>query len=520
MAWRKSLNTGWRKLQEHNVTIWNSVPAMMQLLINYISISERGPHHIHSLKSLRCILLSGDWFSTSLAKKILSLFNNKVTLLSLGGATEASIWSNSYLVCESSLPSNNILYGKPLPNQKFYILDKNLRPLPVGVPGELFIGGLGVARGYLNREQLTKERFIDNPFVINKNKARPQRERLYRTGDLCQYRSDGNVIFLGRNDFQVKIRGFRVELGEIEASLLKHQAIKEVTVLAQEDNRLVAYYIPKTGELPPTTSDLRNYLSKILPDYMIPSAFIELAAFPLTPNGKLDRKALPTPEKLLAQESYVAPRNLLEQEMATIWQEVLQQEKVSVMANFFELGGHSLLAIQLVSNIKNTLELNITILDLFKHPTIADLAQAFSSPNIMPEITMDVQTPVADMPTNGQTPSVHLHFETQLLLPLIETGELKPVNAAALSYIPDEFIAQSGLSPEVFIQRWLANAPLLTGIAETFLGRIAFIMLPILASELYAKKALLNTMLAQSLRTCAEHWRGYDISHRAYSFGT
>ena len=279
------------------------------------------------------------------------MFNNKITLLSLGGATEASIWSNTYLVDKTSLSTKNIPYGKPLPNQKFYILDKNLKPLPIGMPGELFIGGLGVARGYLNREQLTKERFIENPFVSANH--HPLEGKLYRTGDLCQWRYDGNALFLGRNDFQVKIRGFRVELGEIEASLLKHQAIKEVQVLAQEGNRLVAYYIINENETSLTASDLRSYLNQILPDYMIPSAFIKLTRFPLTPNGKLDRKALPAPEKIISPETYVSPKNSIERQLVVIWQKILRQEKVGVMDNFFDLGGDSLLAIQLVTNIRN-----------------------------------------------------------------------------------------------------------------------------------------------------------------------
>jgi amino acid adenylation domain-containing protein len=264
--------------------------------------------------------------------------------------------------------------GRPIANTQIYLLDATLQPVPVGVPGELYIGGVSLAQGYLNRPDLTAEKFILHPFSSEPG------ERLYKTGDLARYLPDGNIEFLGRTDHQVKIRGFRVEPGEIEIVLGQHIAVQQAVVVAREDvsggnKRLVAYVV-SAQEQSPTVSELRNFLKEKLPDYMVPSAFVMLDTLPLTPNGKIDRRALPAPDTARPEleRTYVAPRTLIEQTLTEIWTEVLRIEQVGIYDNFFELGGHSLLATQVISRVREAFQAEIPLRSLFEAPTVADLA--------------------------------------------------------------------------------------------------------------------------------------------------
>ena len=250
------------------------------------------------------------------------------------------------------------------------MLDGLRNPVPIGVAGEIYIGGAGVARGYLNRPELTAERFIESPFVVG--------DRLYRTGDLGRYLSDGNIEFLGRNDFQVKIRGFRIELGEIEARLLSHPGVREAVVLAREEEggekRLVAYYTAAPGSEEIGAEALRSHLSSALPDYMVPAAYVRLDEFPLTPNGKLDRKALPAPEgDAYTRSVYEAPVGAVEEAIASIWSEVLGIERIGRHDNFFELGGHSLLAVRVLARMRRA-GLQADASTFFATPVLSDLA--------------------------------------------------------------------------------------------------------------------------------------------------
>ncbi|WP_390625552.1 MULTISPECIES: non-ribosomal peptide synthetase [Calothrix] len=307
------------------------------------------------------------------------------------GPTENTVVTTSGLVVshgQNTFSSPSI--GRPIANTKTYILDSNLQPVPIGVPGELYIGGASLAKGYLNRPELTQERFIANPFPRSRG-AEEQRsrggskdqfsdsERLYKTGDLVRYLADGNIEYLGRIDNQVKIRGFRIELGEIEAALSQHSNVQACCVICREDNvgeqRLVAYLVANQ-ESTPTISELRQYLKAKLPEYMVPSAFVVLESLPLTPNGKVDRKALPAPELYSSNlDKYVAPRNPIEELLVQIWSQVLKVESVGIADNFFELGGHSLLATQLISRIRNIFKVEIPLRELFVTATLAELAQ-------------------------------------------------------------------------------------------------------------------------------------------------
>ena len=261
--------------------------------------------------------------------------------------------------------------GRPISNTRIYILDAHGAPAPIGVAGELYIGGAGVARGYLNRRDLTAERFVADPF------AGQPGARMYKTGDLGRWLADGTIEFLGRNDFQVKIRGFRIELGEIEARLAAHGQVREAVVVAREDSagdkRLAAYY---TGGEELGAEVLRAHLAAALPDYMVPAAYVKLDALPLTPNGKLDRKALPAPGgEAYATRGYEAPVGEAEETLARLWAELLKLERVGRHDNFFELGGHSLLAVSLIERMRRE-GLQAGVRTLFTAPTVAGLAAA------------------------------------------------------------------------------------------------------------------------------------------------
>jgi acyl-coenzyme A synthetase/AMP-(fatty) acid ligase/acyl carrier protein len=264
--------------------------------------------------------------------------------------------------------------GRPIANTQIYILDENLEPTPIGVPGQLCIGGANLARGYLSRPSLTAEKFVPNPFIKEPG------ARLYLTGDLARYHRDGNIEFLGRIDNQIKIRGFRAELGEIETVLATHPSVREAVVVAREDvkgdRRLIGYVVPAAESLADLSSVLRVYLKARLPDYMVPAAVVLIDALPLTPSGKIDRRALPAPGQKESIHQYEAPRDAREEKLAQIWATVLRRERIGITDNFFELGGHSLLATQLISRVRSAFGVELPLRSLFDSPTVAELAVA------------------------------------------------------------------------------------------------------------------------------------------------
>jgi amino acid adenylation domain-containing protein len=354
------------EITRHNVTHLQCTPSLATGLV-------LAPEALEGLKSLKTLLLGGEALPASLAEQIRREFKGE--LLNMYGPTETTIWSAVHRVTETG---SQIPIGRPIANTEIFIVDRQLQFTPVGVPGELLIGGEGVARGYLNRAELTAEKFINHPF------SKDARARLYRTGDLARFRTDGTIEFLGRLDHQVKLRGHRIELGEIESVIRSHENVRECVVVIREmapgDQRLLAYIVPAraNGAL---ANELRHHLEAKLPSYMMPNDFVTLEKLPLTPNGKIDRKALPAPDKTRAdsQASFVEPRSEMEREIAKLWQELLHVEQVGLNDNFFDLGGHSLLVVQMQAKLREAFGVQLPIVRLFQHPTVSALARSLGN---------------------------------------------------------------------------------------------------------------------------------------------
>ena len=374
-------------IKKHDVTVMQATPATWRLLI------ESGWSGQEGLKAL----CGGEAFPSDLVG---SLLERCKELWNLYGPTETTIWSTAYRVKSKEGP---ILIGRPIANTEVYILDNTLQPVPIGVVGELHIGGDGLSRGYLNRPELTAEKFIPHPF------SEEEEDRIYKTGDLSRYRPDGEIECLGRIDHQVKLRGFRIELGEIEARMKDVEAINNCVVVLREDRpgdqRLAAYYVAREGRTVSVT-DLRSHLHMKLPEYMVPQYFVELPSIPLTPNGKVDRKALPQPDvDGVSDREYVAPRTEIEQKIAAIWQEVLKQEKVGAQDDFFELGGHSLLAIQVMARVNRVFNVQVPLRRFFEARTVEALSEVLREISNLPFEESPIHLPkIWPVPRNQRLP--------------------------------------------------------------------------------------------------------------------
>ena len=343
-------------LDRYGVTFMQATPTTWRLMI---ASGWKGRDELLAIST-------GEPLSRDLATE---LMDRSGQTWNLYGPTETTVWSLSTKIEDRD---GTILVGRPVGNTQIYILDENQNVLPIGAAGEMYIGGDGLAKGYLKRPDLTAEKFVPNPFDES------VRSRLYRTGDLARYRSNGDIECLGRIDHQVKLRGFRIELGEIETFLESHDKIRQAAArlidAGDTDARLVGYYISADGELP--RSELREYLRQYLPEYMVPAAYVGLDSFPMTTSGKVDRARLPEPDLVRSSdEAFVAPRTATERSLAEIWSELLHLDRVGVQDNFFELGGHSLAATRMAIRVRSTFEVELPLREVFEGPTIEKLAE-------------------------------------------------------------------------------------------------------------------------------------------------
>ncbi|MBD2360533.1 amino acid adenylation domain-containing protein [Anabaena minutissima FACHB-250] len=362
-------------INQQQITTLHFVPSMLQVFLE-----EPGLENCQSIKRVIC---SGEALPWELQERFFERLSAE--LHNLYGPTEAAIDVTSWK-CQ---PNNNekiVPIGRPIANTRIYILDEQLQPVPIGIVGELYIGGVGLARGYWQRPELTHEKFISSPFAPEK--------RLYKTGDLARYRPDGTIEFLGRIDNQVKLRGFRIELGEIEAVTAQYTYVRETVIIAHE-NRIIAYVVPNQREAF-SINELKHFLKEKLPEYMLPSAFVVLEALPLTPNGKVDRRALPAPDNLRPElaNNYQSPESEVEKSIAQVWRQVLHLEKVGIHDNFFDLGGHSLLVVQVKNKLREILQQDLSVVDIFQNPTIKSLAEHLSQKSSAPTTLEKMRTRV------------------------------------------------------------------------------------------------------------------------------
>jgi amino acid adenylation domain-containing protein len=360
------------EVQRSEITVLQLVPSQLRLLVQQGRLS--------GCVSLRQVFSGGEVLSRELGEA----FRQQLArpLCNLYGPTEATVDTSYWCWREEELAGSGVPIGRPVANIHLYLLDMDRNPVSAGVAGELYIGGAGLARGYWRRPDLTAERFVPSPFGA-------PGERIYQTGDLVRWREDGNLEFLGRVDQQVKVRGYRIELGEIETIMRQHEAVAQCVVVAglerAEERRLVAYVVLETGATMPTVSRWRSHLSERLPDYMIPSVYVQLQELPLTPNGKVDRRRLPAPEaeRPELEGAYMAPRTAVEQKLAEIWGEVLGLERVGIHDNFFELGGHSIRALELVARIQAAFAIQVPLQTAFNSATVRVQAE-YVTENLLP----------------------------------------------------------------------------------------------------------------------------------------
>jgi amino acid adenylation domain-containing protein len=365
-------------IEKEQITIIHFVPAMLPVFLEEAGLEQ--------LDSLRKVLCGGEAFNFELQERCFSRLN--VELYNRYGPTESAVVV-AHWKCERDSKRKIVPIGKPIANTQIYLLDRHYGPAPLGVAGELHIGGVNLARGYFGNPGLTAEKFVPNPF------SSAPGARLYKTGDVARYLPDGNIEFLGRIDQQVKIRGFRIELEEIEAVLKQYTGVREVVVvdreLKQRERQLVAYVVGQT-ETPPTVGELRDHVRSNLPEHMVPAAFVFLPALPLTPSGKIDRRALPLPGKEPSRPTFrSAPLTDLERRISEVWRQVLQVDEVSVDDNFFDIGGHSLLMVQVQRSLADVLRKEIQLVDLFKYPTISSLAKRLGQNGHQPPASHDAQ---------------------------------------------------------------------------------------------------------------------------------
>lgn len=464
-----SVTKFWQACEMSRINVLNLPTAYWRELVNGFPMLARTESDLPP--TLRLVVFGGEKALPDDVQTWHAYVGSHVQLINAYGPTEAAVTVTVHDLTTPEAVANaqdNVPIGHAIANVHTYVLDAWLQPTPVGVPGELYIGGECLARGYLGHPELTAERFVVDPFC-----DRPK-ARMYRTGDLVRYRINGVLEYLGRSDEQVKIRGYRIELGEIEAALRRQTGIDAAIVVAASignDTQLVAYVTQAAGYTL-KGSVLREHLKNMLPAYMIPTSIVIRDTLPLTASGKVDRRALAALG--VSRESatdYIVPRTETEKQLATIWAEVLHVEHVGRYDNFFDLGGHSLQAVQLISRITAALHTSLSIKTLFLHPTIAELAGALEAPAPIAEVTQKAPAPSS---------APFIAIERRPLLALFAAGKLAPVASAALGYL-------DRVNPErdALLNEHVAGMPLFTDIIETALGRVAILLLPRFDDELY-----------------------------------
>jgi len=390
-----------QQVEQQQVSILETVPSLLRAILD---AQEDETSDRPQLAKLRWLIPTGEALPVELCRRWLKRYPH-IPMLNAYGPTECSDDVTHYVISEPPpQQQRTIPIGRAIRNIQLYVLDENLQPLPAGESGELYVGGIGVGRGYLGDEQRTAEAFIADPFVPTEN------ARLYKTGDLARYLPDGNLEFIGRRDTQVKIRGYRIELGEIEAVLNQQEGVREAVVVVREeepgDKRLVAYVVLRQQQAI-TMEDVRKQLKTQVPTYMVPATFVQLEKLPLTSNGKLDRAALPAPEpgRSMTEASYVAPTQLLHRQLVAIWEEVLGVKPIGIKDDFFELGGDSLLAVKLFERIEQVCGQKLELATLFAGATIEQVAQAFGQ-----EMPVDTRAPLVVVQAQGsRRPFFFLH---------------------------------------------------------------------------------------------------------------
>ncbi len=468
----------------HDVTFVNTVPSVLSEMLRLGSLP----------RSVRTVGLAGEAVSTAIVRRLHERHGSpSFRVFDLYGPTEDTVYSTFAL----RNPDGPATIGRPIANGQAYVVDDRLNPVPAGVTGDLYLGGVGLARGYHRRPGLTAERFIPDPFSDEPG------ARLYRTGDRARWRSDGTLEFLGRSDHQVKIRGFRIELGEIETALRDHAGVAEAVVVAHADasggKSLTAYLVVRSGH-DCAGVELRRWLQASLPDYMIPSAFVRLDALPLTPGGKLNRSALPSPETqpLESIHEYVAPRSPLEEQLCRIWAEILRRDRVGVHDDFFELGGHSLQTMELTARLASALNREVTVQMILRAPTVAGLASLLES---APNVDAPIQASPLPRPSiaRPQLPS-HVVIEGRSFLELVAAGKLAPVDSVAVGYFNTRLLRYAPVSRETLVEEWCGGLPVVAGIRQTPLGRIGLMILPRFEDQLFGNQGDLLDGLTDALR--------------------
>jgi amino acid adenylation domain-containing protein len=455
------------------------------------------------------LLCGGEALPRDLAQLLLARCRE---LWNVYGPTETTVWSTVEPITSTDGP---ITIGRPMDNTQIYLLDEVSELVPIGTTGELWIAGDGVARGYHEREDLTAERFLRDPFS-----DRPG-NRMYRTGDVARYLGDGRIECLGRVDHQVKVRGFRIELGEIEAVLAEQPSVRQVVVHTFDragDVQIAAYVVPRDGTAnPPSLADLQTALRAKVPEYMIPAAFVFLDKLPQTPNGKIDRKALPQPDLGGAADEYVAPRTDTERAMAELWCTVLGVERVGATDDFFRLGGHSLKAAQLNAKVRERFNVILPLRNVFEDPTVGGISRLVDKlqgrETVLPVAAAPAKAPApTPVTTIVDEPNLeHIAVEFRPALTLYAAGKLQAVDAVALAYLPSSLLAHTGLPPEAAIQIGCQDMPLVAGVQETSLGRIGAILLPRFDYQLYQDPADIVAQSLDALRI-AQHLGAKTVS--------